>query len=339
MKLLSFVAASAIAVSAMAGNVDSQVSPLKSISLLEMEQVTGNTPADFSKMAQNTLYSTGNFLMQLGSDVIVDAGYQSWEQVKKLVACPSAQMDENFGYDLKYEPLKQLQRVVNGRENGRTSPITGIVASLTGCAVNFGAETFGLLAINTGDRLVDLVAIPGQLGHDIRVIAYKRAGKFAKVAVRTKDSQGNPVGLQLDLRVVAVAAGMPDTALMAAGGLAELSYDLVKAGNEKVWKVAVNGAVTGIDMGVRTAAFIVDIPVVRAVALAENGIMAGVHLGAAALDLAWFIISGDEASADGYVSHRKAAAKSIFYSIGSVISGRNAEKIDEELKKAFADVE
>lgn len=238
-------------------------------------------------------------------------------------------MDENFGYDLKYEPLKWLQKVVNGRENGRTSAITGIVFAFTGCTINVGAETLGILAINTGDRLVDLVAIPAQLGHDLRVISYDRAGKYAHLVVRTTKADGTPLDdLQLDVRIVALAAGLPDTALMAAGGLVEGSYELLKLGNQG-WKVAVNGAVTGIDMGVRTAAFIVDIPMVRAIAVLENGVMATAHLAQAAWYLGDVIITADPASADKYGSHRTMAAKNVFYTIGSVVSGRSAEKIDK----------
>lgn len=41
MKLLSFVAASVFAVSAVAGNIDSSYGPVKQISLNEMKEVTG----------------------------------------------------------------------------------------------------------------------------------------------------------------------------------------------------------------------------------------------------------------------------------------------------------
>ncbi len=329
MKLLSFVAASVLAVNAMAANVDSQSEVLKSISLNEMKEVQGNSVKDFQNMAQNTLYTAGNFVMQLGADIVFDAGFQTVQQITNLLSCPAAQMDEEFGYDLKYEPLKYLQKVVNGRENGRTSAITGIVFAHTGCAINVAAETLGVLAINTGDRLVDLVAIPGQLGHDIRVISYTRAGKYAKLVVRTTKSNGEPLDdLQLDVRVVALAAGMPDTALMAAGALAEGAYIGLQHVNQG-WKVAVNGAVTGIDMGVRTAAFVVDIPVVRAVALSENAVKAVAHTAQAAWYLGKVVIFANGDDADAYGSHRTMAAKQVFYSIGSVVSGRSASKIDK----------
>ncbi len=294
---------------------------------------------DLQGMGKNILYTSGNLVMEVSSDVLVDAGFQTGKAVNELMACASLQLqDENMGVEVQSPMLKNVQEILNGRS--KLSPITGLIASTVGCTIEAANSEARLLAINVGDRAVDLVSIPGQFGHDVRVISYKNAGKIAKIAIRTHNNKGEEVGLQLDVRVVAAVRSLPDLALSAAGGVLELTQVAISEGNDKGFKVLVNGISSGITFAKETALVVIDIPVTRATALLENGfkaiyntLKAGYCIGKLAVLGGW--ADDVHESADCYVLHRSEAAKQVFYSIGSAIGGRSADQIDADIKQAM----
>lgn len=334
--LVSVTAASLVVVNAFAKDIDSEAMPNK-VPRYNIEQVESNTMADVKKMGKNVLFTSGNLLMEVSSDLLVDAGFQSVKTAGELFACASntlalSEDEKEYGAEITSPFLKDVQKAVNGRQ--KTSAITGLIASTLGCTIDAANSSARLLAINTGDRMVDLVAIPGTLGHDVKVISYKNAGDIAKIAIRTHNKKGEEVGLQLDVRVVAAVRSMPELAIAAAGGALELADIGVQAGNDGL-KVLVNGVSSGITFAKEASLVIIDIPVVRATSLVENALKAAYHGVGAALNLVGFAITGSEDMADAYVECRIEASKQVFYSIGTLIGGRTASEIDADIEKAL----